>query len=149
MPKLTFYRQGRADGAIRTGIELDDETIFESYEESDQDVDPTLLWYVDLRCKGPAVPSDPQEAKQWLLDSEEIVREGFMRCAREFEAGRDVDLYPILWSRFSGVPKDVEMTIACATNRRIWALSVPKLLEDIALHWRERIEHLEPAEWVA
>ena len=33
MPKLTFYRQGRADGAIRTGIELDDDTIFENYEE--------------------------------------------------------------------------------------------------------------------
>jgi len=59
-----------------------------------------------------------------------------------------VDLYPLLWSKFSGVPKDVEMTIACATNRRIWALSVPKLLEDVAEHWRDRIEHLEPAEWV-
>jgi hypothetical protein len=149
MPKLTFYRQGRADGAIRTGIELDDETIFENYEETERDVDPTLLWYVELRCKGSAIPSDPPEAKQWLLGNEAIGREGFSRCASEVEAGRDVDLYPFLWSKFSGVPKDVEMTIACATNRRIWALSVPKLLEDFAEHWRERIEHLQPAEWVA
>jgi hypothetical protein len=149
MPKLTFYRQGRADGAIRTGIELDEDTIFETYEASGSEVDPTLLWYIDLRCKGPGIPSDPQEAKRWLLDHAEIVREGFLRCASEFEAGRDVELYPILWSKFHELPEGVEITIACATNRRIWALSVPKLLEDVAEHWRERIEHLEPAEWVA
>ena len=149
MPKLTFYRQGRADGAIRTGIELDDDTIFENYEEGRHEVDPTLSWYVDLRSKGPGIPSDPQEAKQWLLDHQEIVREGFSRCASELEAGRDVDLYPLLWRKFAGVPEDVEMTIVCATNRRIYALSVPELLKDVAEHWRERIEHLEPAEWVA
>ncbi len=149
MPKLTFYRQGRADGAMRTGIELDEDTIFETYEDSGPEIDPTLLWYVDLRCKGPGIPSDPQEAKRWLLDHSEIIRDGFLRCASEFEAGRDVDAYPILWSNFSDLPRDVEMTIACATNRRIWALSIPKLLADVAEHWRERIEHLEPAEWVA
>jgi hypothetical protein len=149
MPKLTFYRQGRADGAIRTGIELDEDTIFETYEASGSEVDPTLLWYIDLRCKGPGIPSDPQEAKHWLLDSEAIIRAGFSRCANEFEAGRDVELYPIFWSKFHELPEGVEITIACATNRRIWALSVPKLLEDVAEHWRERIEHLEPAEWVA
>jgi hypothetical protein len=149
MPKLIFYRQGRVDAAIRTGIELDDDTIFERYEHGGPEADPTLLWYVDLRCKGPAVPSDPQEARQWLLDNEEVIRAGFSNCARDFEAGRDVDLYPLLWSKFSGVPKGVEMTIACATNRRFWAISVPQLLEDVADHWRERIEQMQPAEWVA
>jgi hypothetical protein len=149
MPKLTFYKQGRADGAIRTGIELDEDMIFERYQESGADVDPTLLWYVDLRCTGPGLPEDPQDSKQWLLDHEEIIREGFSRCASDFEAGRDVELYPILWSKFSEIPEDVEMMIVCATNRRIWALSIPKLLQDIADHWREQIEHLEPAYWVA
>jgi hypothetical protein len=149
MAKLTFYRQGRADGAIRTGIELDDEMIFECYEKSGSEVDPTLLWYMDLRCKGSAVPSEAQEARQWLLDHEDVIRAGFLRCAHDFEAGRDVDLCPLLWSEFSGIPDHVGMTIACATNRRIWALSVPKLLEDVAVHWRERIEQMAPAEWVA
>jgi hypothetical protein len=149
MPKLTFYRQGRADGATRTGIELEDETIFESYEDSGPHRDPTLLWYVDLRCKGSAIPAEPQEARQWLLDNAEAIRAGFSRCALDFEAGRDIDLYPLLWSKFSGVPTGAELTIACATNRRIWAASVPKLFEDVAEHWRERIEQMEPAQWVA
>jgi hypothetical protein len=140
MAKLTFYRQGRADGSIRTGIELDDDMIFERFEESGSEIDPTLLWYVDLRCKGSAIPSEAQEARQWLLDHEDNIQAGFSECAHDFEAGRDVDLYPLLWNKFSGVPEEVEMTIACATNRRIWALAVPKLLEDVAQHWRERIE---------
>jgi len=149
MPRLTFYRQYRADGAVRTGIELDEDMIFERYEEGAPESDPTLLWYVDLRCIGPELPTDPRAAKQWFLEHEQIIRAGFTQCAAEVEAGRDLELYPLLWTKFSAAPPNVEMTIACATNRRMWGLSVPKLLEDVAAHWRERIEQLEPAEWVA
>lgn len=149
MHSLTFYRQGRADGGIRTGIELDGDTVFGQFEEGGPEPDPVLLWYVDLRCQGPGLPDDAHGAKRWLLDHEEIIRDGFLRWAAELEAGADVELYPLQWSHFSDVPRGVEMTIACATNRRIWALSIPKLLEDVAAHWRERIEELEPAEWVS
>jgi len=148
MSKLTFYRQGRVDGGIRTGIELDDDSIFERFEEGGPEPDPTLLWYVDLRCKGPGLPHEPMEAKRWLLDNEDVIRSGFSRCAADFEAGRDKDAYPLLWNNFSGAPEGVEITIACATNRRSWAISVPKLLADFAEHWSERINELVPAEWV-
>jgi hypothetical protein len=149
MPNLTFYRQARIDGGIRTGIELDEDTVFEHFEEGGPEPDPTLLWYVELRCQGPGLPDDPREARTWLIDHEEVICDGFSRCASEFEAGRDIDAYPLLWSKFSRVPAGVEMTIACATNRRNWAISLPLLLKDIELHWRERLQQLQPAEWVA
>lgn len=149
MPELTVYRQGRADGGIRTGIELDGDTIFSRFEDGGLEPDPTLLWYVDLRCKGPGVPGDAVEAKAWLLNLEELIRDGFTRWAAEIEAGADLEFYPLQWNRFTGVPGGVEMTIVCATNRRLWALSVPSLLMDVGTHWRERIEALDPAEWVA
>jgi len=149
MPNLTFYRQARIDGGIRTGIELDEDTVFEHFEEGGPEPDPTLLWYVDLRCQGPGLPDDPRKAREWLIDHSDVICDGFSRCASEFEAGRDVDSYPLLWSEFSGVPAGVEMTIACATNRRTWGISLPLLLKDIELNWRERILQLQPAQWVA
>lgn len=144
--KLTFYRQARADGGIRTGIELDEDTIFERFEKGGREADPTLLWYVELRCKGRGLPAEPQEARRWLLDHEKLIVEGFSRCAAEFEAGRDIELYPLIWSKFHDTPKNTEMAIACATKNRPWALSIPRILGDIGSHWRERIEQLQPAE---
>ena len=83
------------------------------------------------------------------MDNVEVICGGFSRCAAEFEAGRDIDPYPLLWTKFSEVPDGVEMTIACATNRRSWAISLPLLLKDIELRWCERLQQLQPAEWVA
>ena len=40
MPNLTFYRQARIDGGIRTGIELDEDTVFEYFEEGGSEPDP-------------------------------------------------------------------------------------------------------------
>jgi len=71
MPKLIFYRQKRYDQAIRTGVELDGETIAERYEEGGSEPDPGLLWYVDLRCEGSAIPDGFDEAAHWLLDHSE------------------------------------------------------------------------------
>ena len=53
MPNLTFYRQKRVDGGVRTGVELDGETVASLFEEGDPERDPALLWFVDLRCEGP------------------------------------------------------------------------------------------------
>ncbi|HEV3167935.1 MAG TPA: hypothetical protein VGZ22_28295 [Isosphaeraceae bacterium] len=149
MPDLIFYRQGRVDGGIRTAIELDGDTIYERFDEGGPERNPVLLWYVDLRCKGAGLPHDPEGAKRWLLDHEELIRDGFARFAAEVEAGSDVELYPLQWSKFPQAPEGVELTIACATNRRNWALSISKLLEDVGSHWRELIEGLEAAEWVS
>ena len=73
MPKLTFYHQARFDGGRRTGISLDDDATSLHFFETgaaEEDYDPRLLWYVDLRCEGNAIPGEPQAARDWFLDNE-------------------------------------------------------------------------------
>ena len=119
MPNLTFYRQARIDGGIRTGIELDGDTVFEHFEEGGPEPDPTLLWFVDLRCQGPGLPDDPRQARDWLIDHPDVIVTGFPVVRLNSRPGGMSTLILCLWSKFSGVPAGVDMTIACATNRRV------------------------------
>ncbi len=137
MSRLVFYRQKRNDGSIRTGVELDDETIAHQFEEPTGDRDPVLLWYVDLRCEGSGVPSEPKAAALWLLDQSLTIRHGFRRFAEKMRFGADVDLYSIRWSEFESLPDDVEMTIVCSASNRIAARGLAEILADIGDRWRE------------
>lgn len=142
MPNLTFYRQKRSDGGVRTGIQIDNDTVFSHFEEVDEEYDPTLLWYVDLRCQGQGLPDDPEAARQWLLDHEEIIEQGFERYAQEIRTGFDPDLYPLEWGHFDNLPEGVQARIVCSAIRRIDALNFSEVLRDIGAHWRDRIEDL-------
>ena len=147
MHELVFYIQKRQDGGSRTGIELDGDTIFGRFEGGVDSEDPTLSWYIDLRCDGEGLPCSPEAARNWLLEHEEEIRAGLLACSKELKAGRDVEAYPLLWDRFPSSPTDVSMKIACATKGRVWAIAIPLLLEEVALKWRDRIESLHPVEW--
>src|SRR3954451_9524953 len=98
MPDLTFYRQKRVDGGVRTGIDIDGVTVCEDFEEGDEERDPALRWYVDLRCSGDSLPHDADLAREWLLEHEEMIRDGFSRYASQLAAGADRDDYPLQWS---------------------------------------------------
>jgi hypothetical protein len=145
MPHLTFYRQKRIDGGIRMGLELDQETLFEEFEEGGPESDPVLVWYVDLRCDGPGVPGTAAAAWSWLLDNEDRIVEGFWKCAREYLTGIDPDAYPLLWSDFPNPPPDVRLTIAYAALRRLDGRALVAVLNDVAEHWAERIRGMNPA----
>ena len=141
MPKLTFYRQKRVDGGIRTGVELDGETILEEFEAGEGERDPALLWYVDLRCDGSGVPNDADEAARWLLLKAPVIEEGFSRFANQLRrVGADVDAYPLLWSEFPDPGEGVAMKIACSTTRLTDARGIAEILDDVRSHWSERIE---------
>jgi hypothetical protein len=148
MPKLIFYRQKRQDGAIRTGVELDDRTIAERYEEGEEEHDPALLWYVDLRCIGPGIPDDPSGAEHWLLRQSPIIHDGYARYAETLRVGADPDLYSLTWSDFVGVPEDVRMTIACSAIRRIDAREMSSILAEIGGRWDELMKELDIAQEV-
>ena len=64
MPELDFYRQQRRDGAIRTGIEIDGETVLGRFEQVAEDANPVLAWWVDVRCKGRRLPDEPEAARR-------------------------------------------------------------------------------------
>lgn len=145
VPELTFYRQARVDGGMRSGIELDGNTIYGRFDEGNPEYDPTLLWYVDLRCEGPGLPHEPEDARQWLLSNSRIIREGFQRCAEELRAGSDPDIYPVIWEEFTDVPEGVSMKIAFTAIRRVDAIHLSQRMSEVAAHWEEMIERLSPA----
>jgi len=143
MPRLIFYRQKRYDEAIRTGVELDGETIAESYEGGGSEPDPALLWYVDLRCEGSAIPDGLDEAARWLLEHDETIRSGFSMFAEHLRAGADPDIYSLIWDEFKDVPENVKMSIACSAARRIDAREIALILKEIADNWATIIRSLD------
>jgi hypothetical protein len=145
MAGLTFFRQARIDGGVRTGIMLGESTILHRFEEGGADNDPALVWFVDLRCNGSGLPVDAEGARRWLIEHEGIIRGGFTRFAGELQAGADVDSYPLQWEGFKGAPDGVQMKIVCGATRRVDALRLADVLNDVAARWRQMIEELSPA----
>lgn len=150
MPFLTFYRQKRSDGGVRTGVELGveleggdigSETILDRFEMGEGDRDPALLWFVDVRCEGPGVPNDAEAARQWLLSTGPIIMEGFTHFAdRLRRVGSDLDDYPLRSADIPDGGDGVERMIVCSAIRRLDARGLAEILDDIRLHWVERIE---------
>jgi hypothetical protein len=143
MPRLIFYRQKRYDEAMRTGVELDGETIAERYDEGGSELDPALLWYVDLRCEGSAIPAGPDEASHWLLDHSDLIRSGFSAFAEHLRAGADPDIYSLTWDKFENAPENVRMSIACSAIRRIDAREMAVTLKEIGDDWTTIIRQLD------
>jgi hypothetical protein len=146
MAELTFYRQKRVDGGVRTGIDLNGSTVFDRFEEGEPEPDPALLWYVDLRCRGPKVPATARACRKWLVDHEKVIRNGFQACANELIAGIDPDLYPLVWEKFSNLPAGVQMAIAYSAVRRIDAIRMSEVVRDIGTHWLELVRSLKPVQ---
>jgi hypothetical protein len=96
MPRLTLYRQARVDGRVRSGIEVDDGRVWESFSESKEEEDPTLLWYIDVRCKGNRLPRDPQEARDWFLQMAQLVNGQLVAAADTLQVGIDADFVPYM-----------------------------------------------------
>ena len=145
MADLTFYRQQRVDGGTRTGMMLGPTTILENFEEGEEEYDPSLAWSIDLRCKGTILPTTANDAKDWLLAHESLIREGFDRYADQLRAGSDpTGPYLLEWSDFQGPPEGVAMKIVCGAMRRIDAYYLSKRLKFVGENWRPLIEGLQP-----
>jgi hypothetical protein len=137
---LTFFRQKRLDGGIRSGIMLGENTVLDRFEEGEGDYDPALIWSVDLRCSGEGLPDTAEGARQWLLDHENLIQDGFRHYADYLRAGSDVTgAYLLQWSDFQSTPPGVQMVIACGAMRRVDALSLGSVIEETGKRWRELI----------
>ena len=145
MNEMTWFRQKRVDGAIRTGIDVNDTYVFHLFENESNEPDPVLLWFVDVRCKGARLPTKPEEARKWFLEHSEIVRAALLNLAEELRAGMDVDVPP-LQRKVPGAPRGVKMSIVCSVSLRIIGLEFASVLTNIAEHWEEHIRNLPVAE---
>jgi hypothetical protein len=144
---LTFFRQKRLDGGIRSGIMLGENTVLDRFEEGEGDDDPALIWSVDLRCSGKNLPDTTEGAQRWLLDNEDLIQDGFRRYADYLRAGSDVTgPYLLQWSDFQSTPPGVEMVIVCGAMRRVDALLLGSVIEETGKRWRELILSLTPGQ---
>ena len=147
MAKLLFYRQERADGGVRTGIELLGSPIAERFEEEASEPDPVLLWAVDLRCDGAGVPESPDDALRWLSDLTPAISAGFDRAAATIGVGIDPDVSIRLFSDFDGLPAEVSLSIGCAVKDRETGREIGGVLREIGRNWEALLDAFEIPEW--
>ena len=141
MPLITFYRQARRDGSVRTGIELDKEALLGRFEGESTDFDPVLTWFVDIECAGDHLPDQPDAIRQWLLDQARVIQGGLDAVAADAEAGLDFQ-NGVLRRKLPGAPNGVTITLICTANRRPEAQQMAEVLRDIAGQWVRRIQDL-------
>jgi hypothetical protein len=141
MAKLSFYRQMRQDGGLRTAITTEDDHLLHLFQRGKKPDDPALLWYVDIRCQGARLPTEPEPARQWFLDQAPIILEALTQLAEKLQAGMDIQAWPLLWDS-PRHPRGVRLTIACSAVRRTPSLEIASILTDLRDHWREIIRGL-------
>lgn len=145
MSKLVFYRQQRVDGGIRSGVDLDDDSLFELFEPGQEDDDPTLKWFVDVRWRGAKLPR-PEKAQDWLLRQESAIRPALTEAAEELRSGIDLSdpVQRELLQRNSG--SRARLVVHAA--RRVAAREIAKQVRYVANHWSALIGALQPCEAV-
>jgi hypothetical protein len=141
MPTITFYRQARQDGGVRTGIEIDREVVFGRLESGRDAPNPLLTWYVIVECEGESLPGQSEDARQWLLANTAVIRHGLESIAEKIEPGLDLDPGP-QQQEIAGAPHGVKMTVIYTAIRRFEAQRMAGVLRDIAAHWEDCIRIL-------
>lgn len=143
MPQITFYRQERADGGTRTGIDVEGYTVLEWFKEGPDEGDPALVWYLDVRCIGETLPTSPDEARHWFLARSRLIRDALDSLAADLGTGIDVGPWPVQ-RQISGAPPGVEMMVVCSAVRRPVALSIAQVVRDLAANFDRLINELQP-----
>ncbi|HUT10884.1 MAG TPA: hypothetical protein VMY42_10330 [Thermoguttaceae bacterium] len=144
MPRITFFRQARVDGGIRTGINVDGDTV-EHFESGPDELDPVLAWFVDLRCDGDDLPLNAEEARQWFLEHRTIITDGFLGLSKKLTLGMDPDIQPVQWE-ISDSPSGVRMKTVCCSARTAPARKMGMIAQEMAEHWEEYLGQLYAAE---
>jgi hypothetical protein len=149
---LVFYHQGRVDGGIHMGVDAFDTSLLESFENEapDDESDPVLSWYIDIRCKGRRLPTTAREAREWFLKHGDLIRTGLGALAEELRVGLDVESYPYRWDKFVSQPNGVQITLVCMVHRRTGGLKFARYVQAFADHYGEilnRLAELRPDAW--
>jgi hypothetical protein len=145
MPKLNYYRQRRVDGGLRSAISVDDTIVLHVFEPGDEESDPALRWYVDVRSEGTRLPTRPADVRQWYQDQREIIETALRALADELRAGIDIDSWPLQRS-VPGAPRGVRIKIVSSAVRRVDALQLSDVFLDLADHWDEYLLDLQDVE---
>jgi hypothetical protein len=150
MATLTFYQQGRYDGGVRTGVDIDGYPLLERYTPGRAEDDPTLAWFVDLRLEGNNLPVQPEEAREWLSSRTDELQRRLSEASEKLAIGMDKDWQPLLLEMpLNGVGNgDAHLTIACSTTNRVEARAMPERLRDLAATLPTQLRDLPDAQVV-
>ena len=139
MDKLNFYHQKRRDGGLRTGIDFNDERVLETFEPGNSRPDALLLWFVDIRCSGENLPSEPEAIRDWFLGRGEAIQAALLELSAELRAGIDSD-----WPLKKEIPTrdGVRMAIYCSATRRLSGREISGVLVSLEGAWPAVIREL-------
>lgn len=148
MTKLTFFHHKRKDGAVRSGVELDDELLLQKYIPGAEERDSALLWYVDVRCtvEGSAVTANAGSARMFFERIGEPVEQALQDCAEELAVGLDSEVWP-LRKAIKNLPAGIRGEVVCSAMRRVADGELSQLLRELASNWIANLNELreEPA----
>jgi hypothetical protein len=144
METVTFFRQQRADKAIRSGLCVGEEACVNIFSGPEPGDDPILLWYVDVRCDGLRARSIGR-ILDWFRRNRHLAVKGLRRLAEKVRAGMDSDIWPVE-EVVKGTPRGVKMRVVCSAARRMSGVKIAKRIEETATHWDEYLQALQRAE---
>lgn len=145
MAKATFYRQHRVDEGERTGISLDHESVLMRFVPGPAgDDDPTLLWFVDVRCDNVPAQTSEQVMAWFRVHSEEL-SESLLRAAAQADIGIDTGDVPVLFHH-NQLVDGATVIIAASASTRLQGREMAHVLRDTAAKLNESIESLEQVE---
>ena len=131
MSKITYYEHHRRDGHRHFGLEAGHGSLRQEvgtpppYDE----VDPVLVWFVDVELDGQAVPESPAAAAALLAERAAQVQRLLRDVADEAGVGVAVDLVPLTRRGFVG---DVEAVVRAAPNSHRAGREMPAILRQLA-----------------
>jgi hypothetical protein len=142
MGKLALYYHYRNDGGTRTTVDVDGVTVAHRFKAGKRAVDPTLAWYVDVRCEGVRLPKEPAAALQWLHDKSELIRAGLADFAANINV--DPDAEPIRWE-IAGSQRGVRISLFAWAQTAKGLVRMPRMLGKIRDRWDDLLGELEPS----
>ena len=144
MRRITFFRQKRKDGGVRTGVDVGHDTVLSRFRAGAGDRDPTLIWWVDVRAEGPALPETGEEAREWFVSQKGVVQQALVSFADELSIGLDVSDSPVkrVVPPGKGNGRKTTLSIVVSAVRRLDAIKLSKVLTDIARNWDAYVQDL-------
>jgi hypothetical protein len=142
MPTITFFRQARNDGGLRTGVDIDGETQWMEFQEPrGEEHDPALAWYVDLQVSGDGVPAAQDAARDWLLQRAATVQKILGQAAERLDLGFDPDFVPFRQNTSEG---GIQYGLLVSAARRLPGRDIAARLRELSMHWSSIISQLAP-----
>ena len=146
MTEITFYRQQRRDGSIRSGLHATGPFDLENFELGPEDLadDPyanVLDWFIDLQLESPTDLINAEAARYELLACKGAIRSGLNQMIDELGVGVDSSM-ALIWQNFPELPPGYSCRLNLSISRRFRGKTYIDLLQDFMEHWPEYCQSL-------